>query len=393
MLSQRGERFIENPTFLQKMQQYVFPNNYDKENNPQGCINLGAAETILMADLVLPFLSSSPPIPFPSIRYNRFLGVPSFCQSLASFFHRHFLASPSSPPPSPNHIAVTNGGGTAVESLLTCLSDPGDHILIPSPFYHGFVLDVEKRFGTLLLPFPLLSEDFSLDLDQLSSFYEQATKEGKRIKVLIHCNPHNPTGKIFSRETTEGLIKWCVERKIHLISDEVYALSVFNPRADAPFVSAMKISRELREGPSPPSWAVESANYVHLVYSLSKDFGLNGFRVGVIYTENQKLLASLASISIFTSVSTETQFLLTRMFEDQNFVDNLIQTNQKRLKERYEKCVELLESLGLKVFPSEAGTFIWADMRSVRGLAIKEVGFLGLVFSDYFSFSLFPFFF
>lgn len=109
--------------------------------------------------------------------------------------------------------------------------------------------------------------------------------------------------------TTERLAHWCLDRSIHFIADEIYALSVFGE--GAPFVSAytllhshgeMRIHNHTRLGQPPiPSVlpCAEQRDLVHFLWGASKDFGLNGFRIGVLHSWNKAVLAALSSTAYF----------------------------------------------------------------------------------------------
>ncbi len=61
----------------------------------------------------------------------------------------------------------------------------------------------------------------------------QAQKEGVKIKALLLCNPHNPLGKCYAADTLKALMKFCEKYDLYLISDEIYALSVFPTKGEA----------------------------------------------------------------------------------------------------------------------------------------------------------------
>jgi len=108
------------------------------------------------------------------------------------------------------------------------------------------------------------------DVDQFSievvkSYEEhilQAAKEGIKIRALLICNPHNPLGKCYSRETLVALLKLCEKHSIHLISDEVYGLSVFVVEGEerVPFTSVLSID---------PTGLLRT-DQLHVMYGMSK---------------------------------------------------------------------------------------------------------------------------
>ena len=93
------------------------------------------------------------------------------------------------------------------------------------------------------------------------------------IKALVLTNPHNPLGICYPKDTLEECLKFCQEKKIHFISDEVFGLTGFDcpdlPSAQ-PFVSALSLDT------TAPSY---DPSLVHVIWSPSKTFGLSGLRL------------------------------------------------------------------------------------------------------------------
>jgi len=89
-----------------------------------------------------------------------------------------------------------------------------------------------------------------------------ATKNGIKIKALLLCNPHNPLGRCYSTELLRALMKLCQKHDLHLISDEVYGLSVFKVDGSVrtPFVSILSID---------PEGLLDEDN-IHVMYGMSK---------------------------------------------------------------------------------------------------------------------------
>jgi aspartate/methionine/tyrosine aminotransferase len=101
--------------------------------------------------------------------------------------------------------------------------------------------------------------------------------EKSRIKAVLLCNPHNPLSRCYNKRELLGLLEFCQEHGLHLIVDEIYALTNLNavPAKASEFVSALSLVEPLvRTG------AVKvDASRVHVVWSASKLFGMSGFRV------------------------------------------------------------------------------------------------------------------
>lgn len=186
--------------------------------------------------------------------------------------------------------------------------------------------------------------------------YEEARKRNLRVKGVLVTNPSNPLGTTMSRSELNLLVDFIKHKNdMHLISDEIYSGTVFSSPA---FVSVMEILKERNDLEDSQVW-----DRVHVVYSLSKDLGLPGFRVGAIYSENDTVVAAATKMSSFGLVSSQTQYLLSAMLGDKKFTRNYLAENLKRLKRRQKMLVLGLQKAGIGCLESNAGLFCWVDMR------------------------------
>jgi aspartate/methionine/tyrosine aminotransferase len=123
----------------------------------------------------------------------------------------------------------------------------------------------------VLVSLPSLEDNFADKLiPALEETYQTATIP---IKALIITNPHNPLAVCYPKKIIESLLQFCEKHDLHFVSDEIYALSIFpNPEVgkNIDFVSALSIDLD-RIGVDP--------SRVHVVWSMSKDFGQSGFRM------------------------------------------------------------------------------------------------------------------
>lgn len=94
----------------------------------------------------------------------------------------------------------------------------------------------------------------------------------KRIKALLVTNPHNPIGRCYRPLVLRELMGFCKEKGLHYISDEVFATSAFGRDAEEKFTSALALVSDDEVSPMNPS-------QVHVIYSMSKDFGAAGTRM------------------------------------------------------------------------------------------------------------------
>lgn len=158
-------------------------------------------------------------------------------------------------------VLVTAGANLAFAEVLPALVDPGDEVLLPSPYYlnHGMAVEL---FGARGVEVPLdAGRGFAPDFDAL----ERAVSARTRLLVLV--NPSNPTGAVLGRAEMGRLLQFAADHELWVVSDETYEDFVLEPPADG-WASAAGFPAH--------------ANRVVILGSFSKSAGLSGWRVGFI---------------------------------------------------------------------------------------------------------------
>ncbi|KAJ8771459.1 hypothetical protein K2173_026636 [Erythroxylum novogranatense] len=333
----------------------VLEDPYDRIENPNGVVQLGLSENRLCFDLIEKWMSENlmgSTIGDFSINgiapYQRQHGLMELKVAMASFMSQVMGRAVSF---DPTKIVLTTGATPAIEILCFCLADPGNAFLIPTPYYPGFDRDIRWRTGVELVPVHCRSTDnFILSVTALDQAYTQAKKRGLKIRGLLLCNPSNPVGNMLPRDTLIDILDFAQHKNIHIISDEIYAGSVYG--ADEKFVSIAEVL-EAEEF---------DKSMVHIIYGLSKDLSLPGFRVGLIYSYNESVLAASKKLCRFSCISAPTQRLLIPMLSDAKFIQEYMETNRRRIYEMYHSFVESFKDLGIRCAESSAGFYCWADM-------------------------------
>ncbi|KAL6961285.1 1-aminocyclopropane-1-carboxylate synthase 3 [Sarracenia purpurea var. burkii] len=340
-------------------------NPYHELHNPTGIIQMGLAENQLSFDIMESWLANNPePAGFKRDGHSIFRelalfqdyhGLPAFKNALVEFMSEirgdkvRF---------DPKNLVLTAGSTSANETLMFCLAEPGEAFLLPIPYYPGFDRDLKWRTGVEIVPIQCTSANaFQITESALEEAYEAAQKRNLKVKGVLVTNPSNPLGTTLSRRELNLLLRFITANRIHLISDEIYSGTVFT---SSDFVSVMEVLMETEHAANTELWS-----RVHVVYSLSKDLGLPGFRVGAIYSNDEVVVAAATKMSSFGLVSSQTQYLLSEMLSDKKFTKSYISENRKRLKRRQEMLISGLESAGISCLKGNAGLFCWVDMRKL----------------------------
>lgn len=151
--------------------------------------------------------------------------------------------------------------------------------------------------------------------------------------------------------TLLSLVSFCATHSLHLISDEIYALSV-HPCASMPFTSLLSIDTS----------SIIHQNFVHVTYGLSKDFGAAGLKLGCLITRNEELKKAVHAVLRFHGSSGPSVAIATAMLEDRTWCRQFITTARERIGAAYQFITVRLEELGIAYSKAEAGFFVYVDL-------------------------------
>ncbi|KAL6527320.1 1-aminocyclopropane-1-carboxylate synthase 3 [Orobanche gracilis] len=348
----------EDSSYFLGWQEYE-KNPFHPVKNPSGIIQMGLAENQLSFDLLESWIARNQVNEWFKQRggsifrelalFQDYHGLPEFKKVLAEYMSEIRQKKVKF---DTNKLVLTAGATSANETVMFCLAEPGEAFLIPTPYYPGFDRDLKWRTGVEIVPINCSSpNNFRITISALEKAYQQAQNLHLKVKGMFITNPSNPLGTSISLEELNLLITFSIDKNIHIVSDEIYSGTVFDsPR----FTSILE--------------AVDRKNTsiltrIHVVSSLSKDLGLPGFRIGMIYSNNETLISAATKMSSFGLISSQSQFLLSKILADKKFIKNYIVENRRRLKNRRNTLASGLERIGIPCLKSNAGLFCWVDMR------------------------------
>lgn len=343
-LSARGQNLLAGaplPPYLYEHFDRV-DDAYDAATNPDGYIGLSVAENKLVWDLMRPrLIEPRRNLPHEAICYDEMIGSATFRRRLAEFMGSRFLGRVFDY----RSIAVLAGAGSVLEILFYVLADPGEAVLVPTPSYSGFWADLETRNELHIIPVHTNSESgFRLTTGLLD---EALTAADRPVRALLYTNPSNPTGAVAAPEEIEEIIAWSEARDVHLVLDEVYALSI---HGNTTFVSGAALRPTL-------------GDKIHVVWAFSKDFGSSGLRCGVLVTENEALMQAVDALAYWAVVSGDTQHMLGEMIADEEWVNGYVAEMQEGLRRARAAVTKALDAADIPYLPADGGYFVLCDLR------------------------------
>jgi aspartate aminotransferase len=159
---------------------------------------------------------------------------------------------------SASQVVVTNGGKHAVYQAFDVLLDPGDEVLLPTPYWTTYPEAIGLADAT---PVPVMTDETTGYLTSVAALEAQRTE---RTKALVFVSPSNPTGAVYPPELVAEIGRWAAETGIWVITDEIYEHLVFG---DARFTSM-------------PVAAPAIADRCVVLNGVAKTYAMTGWRVG-----------------------------------------------------------------------------------------------------------------
>ncbi|HUC22542.1 MAG TPA: pyridoxal phosphate-dependent aminotransferase [Streptosporangiaceae bacterium] len=159
---------------------------------------------------------------------------------------------------SASQVLVTNGGKHAVYQAFATLLDPGDEVLLPTPYWTTYPESIALAGGVPVLVNTDETSGYLVTVEQLEAHLTDRTK------LLVFVSPSNPTGAVYPPEQVAEIGRWAAERGIWVVTDEIYEHLVYG---DARFVSM-------------PVVAPEIADRCVVLNGVAKTYAMTGWRVG-----------------------------------------------------------------------------------------------------------------
>jgi N-succinyldiaminopimelate aminotransferase len=265
-------------------------------------------------------------------QYARSLGHPRLVRAVAAACERHhgLRYDPYA------EVAVTCGATEGIAAAMLGLLEPGDEVLVCEPVYDSYPAAIAMA-GARTVPITLRFPDFALDVDAV------ARAVTDRTRVLLLNTPHNPTGKVFTREELAALADLCLRHDLVAVTDEVYEHLAYDGRRHLSLAALPGMrERTLR------------------LSSAGKTFSVTGWKIGWA-TGPAPLVAAVQAAHQFLTFCAPTplQVAVAHALEDlgDDFYDDL----RADYAARRDFLAGVLREMGLTVAPCQGTYFLLAD--------------------------------
>lgn len=188
-----------------------------------------------------------------NFRYTAAPGLPEMREAIAAKTKRDSgLDVPAS------QVIVTNGGKQGVYQAFQALVDPGDEVIVPTPYWTTYPEAIQLADGVCVPVFAGADQNYKVTVEQLEAARTDKTK------VLLFVSPSNPTGAVYSPEETRAIGQWAFDNGIFVIADEIYQNLTYDGVRAVSIVEAVP----------------GLADYTILVNGVAKSYAMTGWRLG-----------------------------------------------------------------------------------------------------------------
>ncbi len=198
------------------------------------------------------------------LSYSPSQGFETYRNKLAAYYRKKGVAI------EPNELIVTTGGSEALLFAMGVITDPGDEVIIPEPFYANYNGFATASGVTVKPIFSRLEDNFALP--PVSEFEKLITP---KTKAILICNPGNPTGYLYTEEEINQLADLAIKHDLFIVADEVYREFAYDGAKHHSVMNVEKLSQ-----------------HAIMIDSVSKRYSMCGARIGCIASKNKEVMAN-----------------------------------------------------------------------------------------------------
>lgn len=244
-------------------------------------------------------------------------------------------------------MIYTSGVVPAISAVIKALTQPGDKVLVQTPVYNCFFSSIRNN-GCEIVSNPLVYKENTYVID-----YEDLERKvaDEKVKILLLCNPHNPAGRVWSKEELTRIGEICIRHGVWVVSDEIHCELVYTGYTYTPFAS---ISEEF-------------LHHSVTCISPSKSFNIAGLQIANIVSADEEVRRQIDKAININEVCDVNPFGVIATIAAYNEGEEWLLQLLDYLKGNYE-CMKTFCEVSLPNFPITRleGTYlVWMDCRSL----------------------------
>ena len=241
-------------------------------------------------------------------------------------------------------IVIASGAKHSVYIALAAITNPGDEIIIPAPFWVSYYEMVRMVGGTPVIVQAGEDQDFKITAEQVEAAITEKTK------CLMLNNPSNPTGMIYSKDELQAIADVCVKHDLYILADEIYYQLIYDGME---FTSMASLGEEVKER-------------TLLINGVSKSYAMTGWRVG--YCAANKKLAKIMSNFLSHSTGAPSTISQWASVEALNGPQEGIEEMRKAFLERRDYIVKRINEIpGVSCIKPNGAFYVMMNIEKLVG--------------------------
>lgn len=241
-------------------------------------------------------------------------------------------------------IVVASGAKHSVYIVLAAITNPGDEIIIPAPFWVSYYEMVKMTGGVPVIVTAGEESDFKVTASQIEAAITDKTK------CLMLNNPSNPTGMIYSKDELKSIAEVCVKHDLYILADEIYYKLIYD---GIEFTSIASLGDEVKER-------------CLLINGVSKSYAMTGWRIG--YCAANKQLAKIMSNYLSHSTGAPSTISQWAAVEAINGPQQSCEEMRKAFEERRDYIVQRMNSIpGVSCIKPNGAFYVMMNIEKLIG--------------------------
>jgi aspartate aminotransferase len=272
-------------------------------------------------------------------RYTPAVGLPELREAIA----KKTLAD-SGTEITAAQVVVTNGGKQAVYQAFAVLLDPGDEVILPSPYWTTYPEAIALAGGKAVEVFAGSDQNYMVTVEQLEAARTPKTK------AMLLCSPSNPTGSVYSLDQIKAIGEWALANQIWIVSDEIYQNVIYDGKKA---YSITEIVPEMKD-------------LTIMVNGVAKSYAMTGWRLGWMAgpVDAMKAAANLQSHLSSNVNNIAQRAAIAALTGPQDEVKAMVEAFDRR---RHLAVAELAKINGWLAPMPEGAFYVYSDVRGLLG--------------------------